>query len=68
MGAYWLYPSSSARDTAARNAGGVARSGNPCAMLRAPHSAAKADISVKMVVPTLGIFERGRRGDFMLNG
>ena len=31
-------------------------------MFKAPHSKAKADISVKMVVPTLGSLEGGKAG------
>ena len=62
MGAYWLCPASMAAVTACLRAGGVSRSGNPWATLSAPHALAKADISVKMVVPTWGILDRGALG------
>ena len=62
MGAYWLCPASMALVTAARSASGVSKSGNPCATLSAPQADANADISVKMVVPTWGILDRGSLG------
>src|SRR3954462_10345221 len=42
------------RATASTNAGSQSKSGNPCERLIAPVSAASFDITVKMVVPTLG--------------
>jgi hypothetical protein len=51
---YWLWPSAMARDSASTSRCGTAKSGNPCPRLTAPCSAASCDITVKMVVPTLG--------------
>src|ERR1700733_10231468 len=53
MGGYWLGPSISTLAAAARIASGPSRSGKPCPRLTALCSVAKADITVKMVVPCL---------------
>src|SRR5919107_1103687 len=45
------------RATASTSAGSQSKSGNPCDRLIAPRSVASFDMTVKMVVPTLGSFE-----------
>src|SRR6185436_9145767 len=57
IGAYWLRPSRMYRATASTSAGSQSKSGNPCDRLIAPRSAASFDITVKIVVPTLGSFD-----------
>src|SRR5262249_19616271 len=54
IGAYWLRPSRMCRATASTSAGSQSKSGNPCDRLIAPRSAASFDMTVKIVVPTLG--------------
>src|SRR3954470_19931234 len=45
------------RVTASTSAGSQSKSGNPCDRLIAPRSAASFDMTVKIVVPTLGSFD-----------
>src|SRR6478672_2913172 len=45
------------RDTASTSAGSQSKSGKPCDRLMAPRSAASFDMTVKIVVPTLGSFD-----------
>eukprot|EP01137_Pigoraptor_chileana_P035362 Opistho-2@29247 len=54
MGAYWLWPARMAVSTASIRAGAQAKSGKPWPRLTAPCWAARADMVVKMVVPTWG--------------
>ena len=54
MGGYWLWPAAMASVTACGSAVSQAKSGKPWPKLTAPVSLAKADMTVKMVVPTLG--------------
>ena len=54
MGGYWLWPACMARVTALTSSGSQSKSGKPWPRLTAPVSAASADMTVKMVVPTLG--------------
>src|SRR5215831_12537408 len=57
MGAYWLRPSRMCLATASTSAGSQSKSGKPCDKLIAPRSAASFDMTVKIVVPTLGSFD-----------
>src|SRR3954452_221630 len=50
------------RATASTSAGSQSKSGNPCDKLIAPRSAASLDMTVKIVVPTLGSFDRRCNG------
>src|SRR3954466_13096261 len=54
MGGYWFSPLVIASVTACTRRGSQSKSGKPCPRLTAPFSAASADITVKMVVPTAG--------------
>jgi len=54
MGGYWLWPACMARVTASTSAGSQPKSGKPWPKFTAPVSAASADMTVKMVVPTWG--------------
>lgn len=54
MGGYWLWPARMAWYTASTSAGSQSKSGKPWPRFTAPTSAASADITVKMVVPTSG--------------
>src|SRR5438105_2735072 len=54
IGGYWLWPARIAVATASTSAGSQSKSGKPWPRLIAPVRAASADITVKMVVPTLG--------------
>jgi hypothetical protein len=45
--------------TSSTSRGGGSKSGNPCDKLIAPHSCARRDMTVKIVVPTRGNFEGG---------
>src|SRR5690606_33311391 len=54
IGAYWLWPARIARSSASTRRAGTSKSGKPWPRLTAPCSAASCDITVKMVVPTLG--------------
>jgi hypothetical protein len=55
IGGYWLWPARIAVATASSSAGSQSKSGKPWPRLTAPRSAASADITVKIVVPTFGI-------------
>src|SRR6218665_3986816 len=54
IGGYWLWPARMASVTVSSKAGSQAKSGKPWPRLTASCSAAKADMTVKMVVPTCG--------------
>ena len=54
MEGYWFRPSRIASLTASIKAGSQPKSGKPCPKLTAWCSVAKADMTVKMVVPELG--------------
>src|SRR6478609_380360 len=54
MGGYWLRPRVIASLTAVTSFGSHSKSGNPWPRLTAPVSAASADMTVKIVVPTEG--------------
>src|SRR4051812_47439169 len=56
IGGYWLSPFDIASVTACTRRGSESKSGKPCPRFTAPFSAASADITVKMVVPTAGSF------------
>jgi hypothetical protein len=54
IGGYWFWPLRIAVATASTSAGSQSKSGKPCPRLTAPRSVASADITVKIVVPTVG--------------
>src|SRR5574344_2714155 len=54
MGAYWLWPACMASVTACSSCGSQPKSGKPWPRLTAWCSCARADMTVKMVVPTWG--------------
>src|SRR5438309_11157991 len=54
MGGYWFRPRVIASVTACTRRGSQSKSGKPWPRLTAPLSAASADVTVKMVVPTAG--------------
>jgi len=54
IGAYWLWPARMALPNSSTRRSGTAKSGNPCPRLTARYSAASCDMTVKIVVPTLG--------------
>src|SRR3989344_2466228 len=54
MGGYWLCPACMAAVTAVTSSGAHSKSGKPWPRLTALCSVARADITVKMVVPTWG--------------
>jgi hypothetical protein len=54
MGGYWFKPDCMAPVTASTSLGSQSKSGNPCPKLTALCSVAKADMTVKIVVPTDG--------------
>jgi hypothetical protein len=54
MGGYWFRPLTIASVTAFTSRGSQSKSGKPWPRLTAPFSAARPDITVKMVVPTAG--------------
>ena len=66
IGGYWLRPSRIACIVASNSAGSAWKSGNPCDRLMAPHSAARRDMTVKMVVPTAGNLESTAREDAII--
>ena len=60
IGAYWLCPFFMALFTSFISSGEVSKSGKPCDKLIAPTSAATADITVNIVVPTCGSLDMMR--------
>src|SRR6185369_9020836 len=62
IGGYWLRPASMWRCMASNSTGSAWKSGKPCDRFTAPHSAARRDITVKMVVPISGKRESMRIG------
>ena len=54
IGGYWLTPALMYLVSSAFSSGAQSKSGKPCDRLIAPHSAARRDITVKMVVPMAG--------------
>ena len=54
IGAYWLWPARMARSSDSISGSGTGKSGKPWPRLTALCSIASWDITVKMVVPTLG--------------
>src|SRR5436190_7875233 len=54
IGGYWLSPERIAASTASSSRGSQSKSGKPWPRLTAPRSCASADITVKIVVPTVG--------------
>src|SRR6478735_1589112 len=54
IGGYWLRPERIATSTASSSFGSQSKSGKPWPRLTAPRSCASADITVKIVVPTVG--------------
>src|SRR6476646_4509277 len=54
IGGYWLRPDRIAASTASSSFGSQSKSGKPWPRLTAPRSCASADITVKIVVPTVG--------------
>src|SRR6187200_2947269 len=54
IGGYWLRPDRIAASTASSSLGSQSKSGKPWPRLTAPRSCASADITVKIVVPTVG--------------
>jgi hypothetical protein len=54
IGGYWFRPSRIAEFTASTRRASQSKSGKPCPRLIAPCSAASADITLKIVVPTWG--------------
>ncbi|MNL67395.1 hypothetical protein D3C87_1919750 [compost metagenome] len=59
IGGYWLWPARMAPATASTIFGSQSKSGKPWPRLTAFFSMARADITVKMVVPTAGRREGG---------
>src|SRR5450755_4176957 len=54
IGGYWFRPARIAASTASTSFGSQSKSGKPWPRLTAPCSRASADITVKIVVPTVG--------------
>ena len=69
IGAYWFGPRRRCLAASSTSRGGGSKSGKPCERLIAPCSAARRDITVKMVVPTSGsLLSSGITGTRMNRG